>query len=72
LQTLAWGKRPEEELYDLKKDPWQMRNVADHPEYAVTLTKLRGQLMKELKTNHDPRLDDDAFDRPPYLSEHGR
>jgi uncharacterized sulfatase len=63
----AWGKRPAEELYDLGKDPHQTKNVADDPAYAETLAKLRTQLMNELKANDDPRLDDDAFDRPPRL-----
>ncbi len=62
----AWGKRPGEELYDLMKDPYQTRNVANDPAYAKALAKLRGQLMNELKANDDPRLSHDAFDRAPY------
>ena len=31
LFELAFGKRPAEELYDLKKDPGQLNNVADKP-----------------------------------------
>jgi N-sulfoglucosamine sulfohydrolase len=68
----AWGKRPAEELYDLAKDPDQMKNVADDPAYAEALAKLRDQLMGELKANDDPRLDDDAFDRAPRLSTKGK
>ena len=67
----AWGKRPAEELYDIAKDPHQMKNVASDPAYATTLTKLREQLMDELKANDDPRLDD-AFDRAPRLTMDGR
>jgi len=63
----AWGKRPAEELYDLKKDPHQMTNLAADPEYAKTRDELRKRLMDELRANHDPRLDHDAFDKPPYL-----
>jgi N-sulfoglucosamine sulfohydrolase len=62
----AWEKRPEEELYILKDDPYQVRNVAGDPAHAATLEKLRGQLMAELEAKKDPRLTD-AFDRPPYL-----
>jgi len=62
----AWEKRPAEELYDLRKDPHQINNVAGDPAHAETLEKLRTQLMAELKKGGDPRLDD-AFDRPPYL-----
>ena len=32
---LAYGKRPREELYDLKADPHQMKNVAAEPKYAA-------------------------------------
>jgi arylsulfatase A-like enzyme len=62
----AWEKRPEEELYILKDDPHQVRNVAADPAHAATLEKLRGQLMAELEAKKDPRLTD-AFDRAPYL-----
>ena len=31
---LAYGKRPREELYDLKSDPHQVKNVAADPAYA--------------------------------------
>ncbi len=33
LWDLSLGKRPAEELYDLARDPWEMRNVADDPAY---------------------------------------
>jgi uncharacterized sulfatase len=68
LLALAWGKRPGEELYDLKKDPDQMVNLAQDPAYAKQREELHGRLMAELTANHDPRLDNDAFDKPPYLS----
>jgi len=62
----AWEKRPEEELYILKDDPHQVRNVSGDPAHAATLEKLRGQLMAEMEAKKDPRLTD-SFDRPPYL-----
>ena len=61
----AWAKRPPEELYDLKMDPWQMKNLAREPGYQEVLKKYREQLMEELKAKKDPRLED-AFDRAPY------
>lgn len=64
---LGIEKRPGEELYDLKNDPHQRRNVADDPAYAEQKQKLHQQLMAILEKGHDPRLDNDAFDRPPYL-----
>jgi uncharacterized sulfatase len=64
---LGIEKRPGEELYDLKKDPHQLRNVADDPAYKEQKQALHKQLMAILEKGNDPRLDNDAFDRPPYL-----
>lgn len=67
---LAFGKRPEFELYDLKTDPGQIRNVADNPDYAEILKTLSDQLTTELLASGDPRAmgkGDETFDPPPYL-----
>ena len=63
----AYGKRPREELFDINKDPDQMKNVADDPEYAAVVKKLRKRLMTYLKDNNDPRLVDNGkfFETPP-------
>lgn len=63
----AYGKRPAEELYDLKKDPHQMKNVAERSEYESERKKLRQRLMEELRKTGDPRLIDDGrfFETPP-------
>jgi len=68
LYELAFGKRPAEELYDLKKDPAQMNNVAGQPEYAETQKRLSAALMAELKATQDPRVlgKGDLFDQYPY------
>ena len=65
---LAFGKRPGEELYDLKKDPHQMKNVADDPAYSAAKKKLADQLMAELKRTGDPRVtgDGSTYDKPPF------
>ncbi|MEP4077005.1 sulfatase [Haloferula sp.] len=68
----AWGKRPAEELYDLRKDRFQVDNVANDPEYRETKSRLRKQLVKELESKKDPRLEGDAFDRPPYVAKRRR
>ena len=56
LFELACGKRPAEELYDLKADPAQLKNVAGDPAYAETLKKLSAALTAELKATGDPRI----------------
>lgn len=56
----AYGKRAREELFDLKKDPHQMKNVAMDPAYVEIAGKLRTQLMKELADTKDPRLVDEG------------
>lgn len=65
----AWGKRPAEEFYDLRKDPHQMKNLAGDAAHHETLESLRRKLMDELAAKKDPRVvDHDAFDHPPYMT----
>ncbi len=65
---MAFAKRPEEELYDLSKDPWQLVNVADRREYASAKKKLRAKLDKWMADTSDPRAlgEEDRWDRYPY------
>ncbi len=51
----AFGKRPARELYDLRKDPYELTNVAEDPGYAATVKELDARLMAELKATADPR-----------------
>jgi N-sulfoglucosamine sulfohydrolase len=64
---LAYGKRPRVELYDRRKDPHEVHNVASDPKYAKVLAELEQRLMDELKRTGDPRLIDDGrfFETPP-------
>ena len=66
--NFAFGKRPGEELYDLRNDPDQMVNRADDPAYAKDKNELSARLMKVLTDAKDPRVlgDGKTFDRPPY------
>jgi len=68
LFELAFGKRPGEELYDLRKDPGQLSNVAGKAEYAKARKELLAALMAELKATKDPRAlgGGDVFDEYPY------
>jgi arylsulfatase A-like enzyme len=63
----AYGKRPREQLFDLRKDPHQMQNVAGDAAYGSILQELRGRLLGELQRTGDPRLVDDGkyYESPP-------
>jgi len=39
------GKRTTQ-LYDLHSDPWELRNLADEPDYSVNIRRLRRTLLK--------------------------
>ena len=66
--ALIFGKRPAEELYDVRKDPDQLNNVAGNPEYADALKQLRARVDDWMKQTNDPRLDPayDGWDKFPY------
>jgi arylsulfatase A-like enzyme len=66
IYDLIYGKRPAEELFDLKNDPDQMHNLAADPGISAVKTELSDKLMSVLEKTHDPRLTD-AFDKPPYV-----
>ena len=55
---LAFGKRPSEELYDLRVDPYYMRNIAGDPSYSETRNTLSAKLLEILENHNDPRLTD--------------
>ena len=48
--------KPEEELFDLAKDPAELQNVADNPEYADALQDMRERLDKFMESIDDPLL----------------
>jgi len=48
--------RPEEELYDLEKDPWERENLVERPEYEKIRDELRARLMRFLEETKDPLL----------------
>ena len=45
--------RSEEELYDLKKDPWELNNLVDNPKYQKTLGEMRQSLDKWIQQSGD-------------------
>ena len=65
---LGFARRPAEELYDLKRDPDQVHNLAADPSYTKIRTKLSNRLLQTLKSTGDPRVtgDGSTFDKPPF------
>jgi len=66
----AFGPRSDEELYDLRKDPQQLKNVADDPAYAPAKRALAQQLARELRSAGDDRSQG-SHDRAAHDSEIG-
>ncbi|MFT4587780.1 MAG: arylsulfatase A-like enzyme [Limisphaerales bacterium] len=56
LAGLSFGGHANEELYDLRKDPDQLSNVASQPAYRKTRERMRRQLIAELIKSKDPRI----------------
>ncbi len=55
LYEQAFLKRPEEELFDLKEDPFQMVNLAQDANYTSVKKELRDKMYEHLKNTGDPR-----------------
>jgi uncharacterized sulfatase len=65
--ALSFGKRPGEELYDLRTDPDQAHNVAADPGYSEVKRKLAEELERYLKETEDPRVSGESpWDDYPY------
>jgi arylsulfatase A-like enzyme len=64
----AFGKRPMEELYYLRDDPYQINNIAENPAYGDVLEKMHDKLMSILQQTEDPRVTGagDTFEKSPY------
>lgn len=61
--------RPQEELYDVRNDPFEMKNLADDPEQAELLKSLRKQLAVWCKAQGDqlpPNVLEAGFRNPPH------
>lgn len=70
----SFGKRPEEELYQISQDPECMENLALHPEYQSIKAELKTQLFDRLRAQGDPRMfgQGDIFDAYEYAGESSR
>lgn len=68
--ALSFGKRPAEELYDVRSDPDNVRNLAADPNSRATVVRLRMELDDWMRATGDPRAlksDDDRWDKYPYF-----
>jgi len=63
--NLGFEKRPPEELYDIKKDPYNINNVANVAEYAIVKKELSEKLLQWMQNEKDPRVNGggDEIDR---------
>jgi arylsulfatase A-like enzyme len=62
-----YGRRPMFELYDLRKDPDEMNNVAEEPAYTAVRKEMTERLFTILRETGDPRMTEDGkyFETPP-------
>ena len=72
--NLAFGKRPEETLYDLKTDPNCITNIASVDKYISLKDSLRKILIEDLTINRDPRIisGGEIFDNYTYAEKRTR
>jgi N-sulfoglucosamine sulfohydrolase len=54
--TQAFLHRPPEELYDLRKDPAEVHDLAAHPAYRAVLERMRAELTRFRADTKDPWL----------------
>lgn len=70
VQSRFFEAREPEALYDLESDPYETRNLAADPEYAVHLDEMRGLLsgwvksMPDLSFYPESELNENAFGNP--------
>jgi arylsulfatase A-like enzyme len=54
VQSLFWRSKPPEELYDISKDPWEVNNLAQNPDYQPVLVRMRQATMNWIREIKDP------------------
>lgn len=68
--TLNFGKRPQEELYDIVKDPYCMNNLINSAEGQKVAENLRKKMFTELSKQGDHRImgDSSYYEKMPYCN----
>lgn len=71
---MAFGRRPAQELYNIKKDPACINNMAGKKEYEPKMQQLKKQLFAELKEQGDPRMFGQGyiFDEYEYVDQNSK
>ncbi|BAX79091.1 sulfatase family protein [Labilibaculum antarcticum] len=65
---MNFGKRVSDELYNIKKDPYCMKNLIEDTDFAELVLSMKTQMETELKEQADPRIlgNGDIFDEYEY------
>ncbi len=72
VYELNFGKRPEEELYDVHSDPGQMNNLANDHAHSKIKEDLSAKLVEYLIETGDPRIEgNDPWKEYIYHQENG-
>jgi len=53
VQSQFFERRPAEQLFDIETDPDEVRNLAEDPEYAGVVKRLRARLKERMLAIHD-------------------
>jgi len=71
--NLSYEKRPAEELYHIKDDPFQVNNLAENPEFAEEKQTVSKTLDNYLARTNDPRHlgHPEVFENAPFYGPHG-
>jgi len=56
VQARYWQAKPSEELYDINTDPHEVTNLADDPQHAARLAKMRQALRQDMIRMRDTGL----------------
>ncbi|MDX1639201.1 MAG: sulfatase [Balneolaceae bacterium] len=59
-QQLLVESLPEEELYNLNEDPYELNNLVDDPEYSEELNRLRNELDSWMESVQDKGMNEDS------------
>ncbi|MBE0544363.1 MAG: sulfatase [Verrucomicrobia bacterium] len=72
--ALNFGRRPGEELYDLRTDPDCVHNLATDPAQQRRRARMQREMTAKLKAQGDPRMfgNGEVFDRYPIATEANR